>query len=302
MSPGILIIDKDQRSNEHLRGLLHPRFEVNAAPTVEEGADLLSRISFDMLISDFGMLCSPDTSAALRLRAIQPALPLCLISSNDTERYLSTLIKLSCYHVLPRLPYYNAREVLTFVENILDPRNAFGLPRYLSDDADWDRRKITTRQEKNQTIEEIINFFAMNEYEIHELYDVRLIMEEIINNALFHAFRNPDGSEKYQPGSFEFLDNNEEVAIEFGSDATTIGFSVTDNRGILTPELVIGKLARQYYREGLFDESGRGVYLARMLSGNMVINIHRGRRTQMICIFYEKRLNIPRPFSINYCE
>jgi len=126
--------------------------------------------------------------------------------------------------------------------------------------------------------------------------------EEIINNALFHAFRNPDGSEKYRPGSFEFLDNNEEVAIEFGADATTIGFSVTDNRGTLTPELVIGKLARQYYREGLFDESGRGVYLARMLSGNMVINIHRGRRTQMICIFYEKRLNIPRPFSINYCE
>ncbi|HPB31586.1 MAG TPA: response regulator, partial [Candidatus Sumerlaeota bacterium] len=91
MSPGILIVDKDQRSNEHLRGLLHPRFEVHAAPTVEEGADLLSRISFDLLISDFGMLCSPDTGAALRLRAIQPALPLCLISSNDTERYLSTL-------------------------------------------------------------------------------------------------------------------------------------------------------------------------------------------------------------------
>jgi hypothetical protein len=129
-----------------------------------------------------------------------------------------------------------------------------------------------------------------------------LIIEEAINNALFHAFADETGKEKYHPHDFVALDGSDELWIEYGADATTIGFSVNDNRGRLTPELIIGKLSRQYNREGLFDESGRGLYLARILSGQIIFNIKKDKHTQIICLFYEKRLNIPKIFCINHIE
>lgn len=302
MTDSVLIIDSDQRSNEHLRGLLHPRYEVLIAPVMEEGWHILNHKKIDLVIGDYGIFKSSDKNVPQAIRRMRPESKIALISSFDAERYLSSLSEWKCYHVLPRLPFYNARDVHIFVANILEPENAFGLPRYLSEDAEWDKVKIIGREQKNSVLEEIINYFALCEYEIHELYDVRLIMEESINNALFHAFRDEHGHEKYQTDLFETLEPDEEVIVEYGSDATNIGFSVTDNRGTLTPSMVVEKMARQYYKEGLFDESGRGLYLARMLSGNMVINIVKNVKTQILCIFYEKRLNIPKPFSINYME
>jgi len=302
MNPQLLLMDSDQRSNEHLRGLLHPRFEITVAPTMEEAHAFLARQAFDLVIADFEILRAADANFFQTIHQVQQNLKIGLISALDTEHYVAFLLKWRCFHVLPKLPFYNARDVLLFVENILQPMNAFGLPRYLADDAEWNRMHIKDRRDKIRTVEDIVNYFASCEYEIHELYDVRLIIEEGINNALFHAFRDDAGREKYRPNNFCALDPSEELRLEYGSDATAIGFSVTDNRGLLTPEQIISKLSRQYNREGLFDESGRGLYLARMLSGQIIFNIEKGKRTQIICLFYEKRINVPKPFSINYIE
>jgi len=302
VSHNLLIIDRDQTSNEHLRGLLHPRFEVTVAPLVDEAWRELEKEPFSLVIGDFEIFRDSGRNIPGEIRSRSPETRIALISRLDTEHYLSCLNDWQCYHVLPKLPFYNACDVLLFIENILDPTNAFGLARYLSMDAEWSRVRIHNRTEKNKTVEEIINFFASCEYEIHELYDVRLIMEEIINNAIFHAFLDEEGNQKYHSEKFDDLDSSEEVWIEFGSDATTIGFSVTDNRGALGPDHIIQKLHRQYNREGLYDESGRGLYLSRILSGNMIFNINRGKNTQIVILFYEKRLNVPKPFSINYQE
>jgi len=302
LNPCVLIIDRDQRSNEHLRGLLHPRFDVIVAATMNEADIFVRRMKFELILVDFEIFKESDAALNASIMQHQTTARIGLISTPDTEHYLPFLLKWRCFHVLPKLPFYNARDVLLFVENILEPSNAFGLARYLSDEADWSRERIANRSDKNRIIEDAVNYFASCEYEIHELYDVRLIIEEAINNALYHAFRDEQGGEKYRPDTFETLAIGEEMWMEYGSDATTIGFSATDNRGDLSPEVIINKLARQYNKEGLFDESGRGLYLARVFSSQIIFNIEKKKRTQIVCLFYEKRLNIPKPFSINFID
>ncbi len=300
MNPGLLIIDKDQTSNEHLRGLLDSGYEVTVAPTLEQGRAQLADGDFVLVLGDFDIFRGAGHNVPQEIRNTRPQTRVAILSALDTEHYLRELLEWKCYHVLPKLPFYNARDVLLFIENIREPKKAFGLRRYLAPDAECSRSRITTRVDKNRTVEEIINFFASCEYEIHELYDVRLIMEEAINNAIFHAFVKEDGEAKYTSENFSSLEPSEEVWLEFGADATTIGFSVTDNGGRLTPERFIRTLARQYNKEGLYDESGRGLYLTRLLSGNLVFNIEKAKSTQVVVIFYEKRLNVPKPFCINY--
>jgi anti-sigma regulatory factor (Ser/Thr protein kinase) len=300
MNKSILIIDGDHSSNEHLRGILHPQYDVVVSPTLDGAREQIISRKTDLALGDFEIYLNSGINFPEELRRIQPSVKTALISRLDTEYYISHLLPWDCFHVFPKLPCYNARDVFLFIDNILDPFNAFGLGRYLDQDAETDEIRIKNRFEKNRTVEHVINFFAGCEYEIHELYDIRLIMEELINNAVFHAFVDENGHPRYHVKNFESLDSSEEVWLSYGADATTIGFSITDNRGLLKPGVIIDKLSRQYNREGLYDERGRGLYLARLLSGNMVLNIEEGRRTQIACLFYEKRINIPKPFSINY--
>jgi len=300
MNLSILIIDKDQTSNEHLRGLLHPHYDVTVSPTVREAREQLKQMKFNLVLGDFEIFAEVEHNFPQEVRNLQPKAKLALISRLDTEHYLPYLTKWRCFNVLPKLPFYNARKVLLFLENILDPFVAFGLDRYLAPDAEIRNLQITGRDQKNHILENIINFFADFEYEIHELYDIRLIIEEGINNAIFHAFVDEKGIPKYTAKNFQSLEPSEEVRIAYGADATTIGFSITDNRGILTPKTIIDKMARQYFREGLFDENGRGLYLARQIAGNILFNIEKSKRTQIVSLFYEKRINIPKPFCINY--
>ena len=302
MTHRILIIDQDQSSNEHLRGLLHPRYEVVVAPTLNEARALLSQHEISLVLGDFEFFKEWDPNFPFEIPLLRPKAKLALISRSDTDHYLPFLLEWHCFHVLPKLPFYNVSEVFLFLENILYPFRAFGLSRYLAGDAECRNLRIANRVDKNRTVAEIINFFAGCEYEIHELYDVRLIMEEGINNAIFHAFVDEEGKPKYRSEDFHSLDSSDEVWLEFGADATTVGFCITDNRGSLKPEEIVQKMSRQYNREGLYDESGRGLYLARLLSANMIFNIEKGKRTQVINLFHEKRLNIPHPFSINIIE
>jgi len=300
MTHRILIIDRDQSSNEHLRGLLHPRYDVMVAPTLKEARDLLTHYESSLVLCDFEFCKDLDPHFPIEIPRIQPKARLALISRLDTEYYLPFFLEWHCYHVLPKLPFYNLSEVFVFIENILDPLRSYGLSRYLAPDAECRNLRISSRVDKNRTVDEVINFFASCEYEVHELYDVRLIMEEGINNAIFHAFVDDRGNSKYLSENFHSLDPEDEVWLEFGADATTVGFCITDNKGGLQPEKIVRTMSRQYNREGLYDESGRGLYLARLLSANMIFNIEKGKRTQVINLFYEKRLNIPKSFSINY--
>jgi anti-sigma regulatory factor (Ser/Thr protein kinase) len=159
---------------------------------------------------------------------------------------------------------------------------------------------IRTIPEKHAAIERAVNHFATCGFNVHELYDVRLTLEELANNALFHAFQTETGAEKYSIRGFTQLEDGESVRIEYGSDGLVAGFSVTDNAGTLATRTILNKLERQLNREGLYDESGRGIYLTRMLSSQYVINIERGKRTQSVVLFDERRKSDrPKPFLVN---
>lgn len=243
----------------------------------------------DLIIADFASLLSlGEVQASQLVPPISPR-PLAVITDFKPEDYISSVRRLGIHHVLVKTPPYDERELKILVQCAMDPRRGFGLMCHFDETMEMYTLRLTDRAEKTAAIERVMNHFATNGYEIHELYDVRLILEELINNSFFHAFRNPDGSEKYSMATFERLEEHELVRIEFGHASNSIvGFSVVDNAGTLPPETVLYKLERQYSREGIFDTNGRGLYLSRMLASSILFNIEKGLRTQIVALFREK--------------
>lgn len=224
-----------------------------------------------------------------------------LVTDQALEEYLHLLRGWGLLQIIPKRDPSGLHELEHFIEMIENPASGFGLMRYLSSTIQVFNLAVTTLEDKTHGIERVINHFATCGFDVHSLYNVRLILEELTNNALFHAFRTASGEEKYSISRFERLDDHESVRLEYGSDAERVGFTVTDNAGALPISTVLSKLERQTSPDGLFDDSGRGIYLSRALASQLVINIHHGQRTQFVALFGEKqKTEAIKPLLVNY--
>lgn len=224
-----------------------------------------------------------------------------LLTDTYLEDYLDDLKRIGIYQVAVKTRSFAEHLFHEFLACIENPKNGFGLMNYMQQTCEVHRKTAKNLDEKHICINAVIDHFATNGYDVHELYDVRLVLEELLNNAFFHAFKNAAGKDKYHITDFTAFSPGEEVTVEFASSAITAGFSVSDSAGSLSLSTVFHKLERQFTRDGLFDESGRGLYLCRILSSVSIINIDETHQTQIIALFDERRrLKEPKPFIINY--
>jgi anti-sigma regulatory factor (Ser/Thr protein kinase) len=223
-----------------------------------------------------------------------------LLTRRDLDDYIGLVRATGITRSAVMVPPVTRADLITLLGAIHDPAGAVGLAHYLSATIEMYQVSVATKPEKIAVSERLINHFATAGYAVHDLYDVRLILEENLNNALHHSFRTATGEEKYHAETFTGLDRGERVVVEYGSNADFAGFSVTDNAGTLTPRIILDKLQRHMGGEGLFDFGGRGLFLSRMLSSAFIITINPGHRTQVVALFDpRRRLNRPKPFLLN---
>jgi|GEM_PF-632396 len=259
-----------------------------------------SQNAVQLIVADLETLLTLGESQILTWLGSSPRPPLAIATDMDPEHYLGHLRRLRLHHLIVKSGPFFPEEFGLLLDCAISPIRGFGLLSHFAQTLEMYSLTFATRDEKSDAIERVINHFATVGFVIHELYDVRLILEEITNNALFHAFRNPDGSEKYNMSTFQGLDSGETVRIDYGHAMNVVGFAVTDNAGTLDPDMILYKLERQYNREGLFDLGGRGLYLSRLLASTFFFNIEKGLRTQIVASFREKdSRKRPKPITIN---
>ncbi|CAN5469944.1 hypothetical protein BH09SUM1_BH09SUM1_28180 [soil metagenome] len=299
----ILAVDPDAANFPAFYAALRASGDVHIFPTIDrllaEGGPVPVRDTIYLL--DTLALQNSPTALVAQLLEQRGRVPMGLITQSPSDQYLMDLRRWGILQIAVKAEPLELHEIGLYVQCVADPLNGFGLYRYLGHTMEMYNLSIHTIKEKNDAVEKVINHFATANFEIHELFDVRLILEETLNNSFFHAFRKPSGEEKYSMQSFRELDPEEKIRIEYGNDATMSGFTVTDNAGSLPVRTIMHKLERQLNREGLFDSSGRGLYLSRMLSTAFIINIEEAKRTQMVALFDARRkLERPKPFMVNY--
>lgn len=249
------------------------------------------------------MLCDLPALAALDADGIRPLIelrsriPVGITTAVPPEDHIELLARHGFLQTIVKVPPIPPPEALHLVECVADPASGFGLFNYLTSTIEMYNLSMSTMEEKNRCVERVINHFATSGFDIHELFDVRLILEEAINNAFFHSFRLPSGEKKYNPRTFRSLDPSEKIRIEYGTSAEGAGFTVSDNAGTLQPAMVLDRLQSQVLQTGTFDIRGRGLHLSRLLSTALIVNIEEQARTQIIALFDDRR-KLQRPKSI----
>lgn len=301
LNPRLLYLDRDAEHAAGFLSVLQQVARVETHPTLESLLRAAAEEKPELYLLDVDTLQHSPTSHMEELLFQRRTMPMGLASTGSIDSCLSDLRRWGILQVCVKDADAQPKELAAFVDCIIRPEDGFGLIRYMTHTVNLYSVSIATLPQKNDAIERALNHFATCGFDVHELYDVRLTLEELANNALFHAFRTETGAEKYTIRHFKGLEPGETVRMEYGSDGETTGFSVTDNAGSLSIKTILMKIERQLNREGLYDDSGRGLYLTRMLSSQMVFNLEKGKRTQLVVLFDERRKqNKPKPFLINY--
>jgi anti-sigma regulatory factor (Ser/Thr protein kinase) len=296
----IVVAESSDVLRESLARFLQERYETFTAATSDELISVLARIGrVKLVLCDTELKPLGGLACVRKARALCPAAEFALMTRQRVEPMMPDLKRHRLHNVLVKATPFNFREFGVYVANLLSPQSAFGLRRYLNDPAEIHHLEIRTQTDRENALRQISDFFARYRPYESDVSEIRLGCEELLNNAIYHAFRHPSGLEKYPVGTFRSLEPGEQVRVSYGLDRDNLGCAVSDNQGALTVEKVMSRFDRQITLEGLLDESGRGLHLTRNLSDQMIVNIHPGVQTEIILLFSHRSAPPARPLLVN---
>jgi CheY-like chemotaxis protein len=272
--PSILIVDDEYTIRMMLSDFLENRYEVLCAENAEQALTLLSERGFDLVISDINM---PGISGIELLRLIKkqyPGIKTALITAYNIDEYIKMIKHDGISNIIPKTVPFNFTELDSIIRGLISGA-IFGLERYLLPAYTMlASEHITSSTEGREARERITRLFARK---FGTAGDMKLVLDEIITNAIYHAPAMANGEKKYQTFNAITLQPDEYIELTCGYDNEKYGVSVVDRKGRLHKETVLLKMERQISGRGLLDDSG---------ADRMIINIDPGKKTEVVVMNY----------------
>ena len=191
----ILIVDDEVSIRTMLLDYLEGRYEVCTAENADAALTLCGQKPFDMVISDINMpgMKGPQLLAAIKRQ--YPATRTVLITAYNVDDYIRMARKSGVSNIIPKTSPFNFHELDALIDGLLTG-NIFGISRYmLPQHTLLGSFCIRSSREAKEVRETAVNLFTER---LGVAGDMRLILDEIVTNAVYHAPSFPDGTEKYE--------------------------------------------------------------------------------------------------------
>ncbi|MBD3391613.1 MAG: response regulator [Chitinivibrionales bacterium] len=279
----ILVVDDEQAIRTMLQDFFEDTYAITTAASGAEALALLDREDFDMVISDINMPGLKGPELLWMIKERKPGIKTMLMTAYNVDDYIRMAKEYNISNIIPKTVPFNYDEVGALVDGILTER-VFGLERYLLPEGVVENEyRITSSDDGTRVREELASIITEK---FGSVTDIKLIMDEIITNAIYHAPVGKDGAPKYREYAPVRLEESEHVFVKWGHDAEKYGISIVDNQGRLSMETVLYKIDRHTRGEGMLDDSGRGIHMSRLFADRMIINIKAGVKTEVIIMNY----------------
>lgn len=293
----LLVVDDNLNFCTLVRDFFKDRHEVDISNDPHDALLRAFEGHYDLVISDIRMPGMKGPDLLQRVRAGSPDTKTMLITSYNVDHYVKIAREYDISSIMPKTVPFNFGELDTIVHGLLTD-DIFGLNRYLLPDGEIRQTYTVRSSEEGRKVRDHAVEVFMSRFGTSG--DMKLVLDETITNAIYHAPKTTDGREKYREFSEVDLQPHEYVYVECGWDSEKFGVSVSDSQGKLNKETVLRKIERHSAGEGLLDDSGRGLHMSRLFADTMIINIRRDVRTEVILINYiSKKYKGYKPLYIN---
>jgi CheY-like chemotaxis protein len=270
-----------------IRAMMQDYFEESYATAVAANADealaVCADTAFDLVVSDINMpgMRGPELLAEIHRR--HPQTRTMLMTAYNVDDYVRMAKEYGISSIVPKTVPFNYQELSVIMDGLLRG-TVFGLSRYLGESGKLFHKSIIRSSEEARGSREALSRLIAAKF--GSAGDMKLILDEIITNAIYHAPADDAGKEKYKEYTPVRLKPEEYVHLECGYDREKYGVSVVDRQGRLTRDAILYRIDRHVRGEGMLDDSGRGIHMSRLFADRLIVNIAPGHKTEVIIMNY----------------
>ncbi len=286
----ILVVEDEPEMRSMLVDHLRER-EGFIAFEAENGQHALDTVlrneKIDLVLSDINMPVMKGFELLKNVRVAYPTCKRVLITAYNVEDYLELAITHDIGNIFIKSNPFNFRELSIVLRNLLRD-DIFGIEKHFAPGTPSCVRTVTNGNELDTIAHDIVSPIPS----VVSPKKFELVLMEILTNAIFYGIRN-EAPDKKESWDYSFnLEPSQAIEVRMMYDAEKYAVSILDAGGRLKKQDVLYWLHRQIAQAengmplGLFDNHGRGFFIARKFVDRVHINIKNDVRTEIILVNY----------------
>lgn len=185
-----------------------------------------------------------------------------------------------------------SKALLTSIKKILS-RDLFGVEKYMSWGVEIHSKRVIASKQRDELKQGMVEHFQSFGIRSTILDRVNTVAEELLMNAIYDAPVDGSGKSLYNHVSRKtevHLEPHQQSFLRYACDGIMLAVSVEDPFGALNKEIILNYLKSCYDgRAGSLNAekggAGRGLHVIIESSDVTVFNVHKGARTEVICLF-----------------
>ncbi len=286
----ILVVDDEPE----MRGMISDYLrDIEGYEVLEarDGADALENAlpnsKVDLVLSDINMPIMKGFELLKIVKEHYPETKRLLITAYNVEDYLELAMKHDVGNVLIKTVPLDTKELSVVIKSLLN-NDIFGADKYFQSEPS--RRDFLIR--RGDALEKDVHRIIGHLPENFQTKRLELVLLEMLTNAVFYGIRKETPRHR-EAWDYDFeLSEENAIRVSVFYDDQKCAVMVTDNGGRLKKADVLYWLYRQVTSGeddipiGMFDEHGRGFYIARKYVDRVIVNVARDRKTEIILMNY----------------
>lgn len=212
-----------------------------------------------------------------------------VISKLNDDENIRLIHQHNIHHLIGMNPEIYLQELLDNLKKITS-KNFWGVKPYFG--TDLQERVISFSDSMNihEKMTEELSHFKFDGYFSSPTDYLQLMANELLSNSLYkgpNKKRSEKGLDSSDRRSPVFLKGSDLVQAILGANEKGVAISVQDSFGELTHEILINNLIRSFTDKTPLDKkdgAGLGLYLTFLHSNQLIVNLKKGFRTEVICI------------------
>jgi CheY-like chemotaxis protein len=278
-----LIVDDEPRIRSLLTQVLAAHYQVSSAADGETALELAAEKRFDLVLSDIHLPGRNGFELLAEIKQRMPHTLRLLMTSYNVNDCLPRALEYGLPSIIAKTVPFNARELLSTLAMLLEG-SRFGLDNYLGKQAVIGGvYELHTAFEVRILQQRLMHTLPCTPEGLHTMM---LLLDELVSNALFHAWGEAGSEGRQHKCATLQAGHAVPITVQWGYDEEKFGIGVSDGGGALTAQRVLEKITHHRDGAGIDDESGRGLYISRMLSDRMFITIAPSIRTEVVIMNY----------------
>lgn len=284
----LLLIEPEAAHRRRLSAVLEDDFPEHTA--ISSPAELVDQNRWDIVVASYDL---PEQERSRLLEACESFLRrrrLLLYSGPCDREVLAALVGgHGMTNILARSEQLDGRELLVTLRKMLE-QNLYGAEVYLDRVLSSKEIRLTVSSARSDALEQIEEFGTAAGLGRRLVGHFVTAAEELISNAFYNAPVGTDGRPLYshiRRTEDVRLDSEHAITVHLASDGQRVALTVGDPFGSLKVETITSYLGKCFRSEqDQIDEkeggAGLGIYYAFASLSHFVVNIHPGRRTEVI--------------------